>query len=224
MEAKASSVGACFFCAASSDGYICMDCKNDLFDFRSQRCPVCAARSPGSRICGHCLASPPAYDVTTVIADYRYPLDRYIQSLKFRYRFELLKALGEVFLDSVTDRADQWPQALIPVPLHPHRQRQRGFNQAALFAQHLGKNLKLPVIADGLKKHRNTAPQSRLTTAQRRNNVKQAFSLALPFTPAHVAICDDVVTTGATVNEVAKLLRASGCQEIEVWALARTPA
>lgn len=222
MDANSLLSGTCYFCAARSADYICADCKQDQIDVDVQRCPVCAEREPTARICGRCLRQPPAFDATLVLCDYRYPLNRYLHSLKYQHRPELVSALANE-LGRRLQQQQRLPQAVIPVPLYQRRQRQRGFNQAVLLSRQLGRLLGIPVMDDVFVRSRDTASQSSLDVDQRRKNLRRAFKRVKPMAYRHVAVCDDVVTTGATANELARELRRAGCEEIEVWAVAKTP-
>ena len=115
------------------------------------------------------------------------------------------------------------PQLLIPVPLHGRRLRERGFNQAQELARILSARLSIPIDSHSLCRTRNTTAQSGLPKKERQRNIRNAFALTAKVASPHVAIIDDVMTTGLTVNEIAKILRASGVSEIEIWVFARTP-
>lgn len=222
MDARFLPQGPCFFCAAVSPAYICGDCRHELFIAERARCPVCALPAQEARICGGCLLNPPLFETTTVLTDYCYPFDRYIQTLKFQHRPELISLPATRLADEII-RQGGLPEAIIPVPLHGSRQRQRGYNQALLIARALGRRLGVSVIDNAVIRCRATASQSGLKHRDRLGNVRKAFKLSRPLAVTRVAVCDDVVTTGATVNELAKLLIANGCSEVQVWALARTP-
>ncbi len=223
MDAGFLPSGPCFFCHADSTTYICNSCQQDLFFTTRTRCPVCALPSSTDRICGRCLLSPPAFDLSIVLTDYCYPFDRYLQALKYRHRPELMRLPASSLASTIRHETRDLPDVLIPVPLHASRQRQRGYNQADLLSRHLGRQLGIKVINNAIVRCRATASQSGLSHVQRRRNMRNAFIQRNPLGEIRVAICDDVITTGATVNELAKVLVANGCPEVQVWALARTP-
>lgn len=223
MDAVFLPRGPCFFCHAISTTYICDSCQHDLFVTARARCPVCALPSSTNRICGRCLLSPPAFDLGIVLTDYCYPFDRYLQALKYRHRPELMQLPASCLTSTIRHETPELPDVLIPVPLHASRQRQRGYNQAGLLSVHLGRQLGIKVIDNAIVRCRATASQSGLSHIQRRKNMRNAFTQRNPLEEKRVAICDDVITTGATVNELAKVLVANGCLEVQVWALARTP-
>lgn len=130
--------------------------------------------------------------------------------------------LGELFAASLPVDSPQ-PGGLLPVPLHARRLRERGFNQSELLASEIAQRLCIPLLTDVLFRTRETAVQSGMNAAARRRNVRGAFALCDDPLPTHVAIVDDVITTGSTTGEIARLLHAAGVTKVEVWALARTP-
>lgn len=113
------------------------------------------------------------------------------------------------------------PQLLIPVPLHPKRYRERGFNQAIEISRHLSSNLNIPLAMNLCVRHRITPPQTSLGKKERKTNLRNAFRLAAPIATDHVAIIDDIVTTGATVTELTKTLKKAGVKRTEIWCIAR---
>ena len=109
----------------------------------------------------------------------------------------------------------------MPIPLHKTRYRQRGFNQSIEIARTVACELKLPVDLSSCQRYRNTPHQTSLPAKQRRKNLKNAFSLMKPIQVKHIAIIDDVMTTGSTVDELAALLKKAGASRVDVWACAR---
>ncbi|MEJ2361802.1 MAG: ComF family protein [Gammaproteobacteria bacterium] len=215
---------ACCLCGQSSHPHaICPACQHDLprFDAKSccRQCGRPTTMASGGP-CGHCLRQPPAYDA--VIAGYGYadPIAQLVSKLKFRGQIQLARLFGELLAERVADSANQI-QAILPVPLHPRRLRQRGFNQALEIARSLARQHGLPILRHGLYRQRDTLPQSSQVRDQRRQNVRGAFCLnRLPALDS-IAIVDDVMTSGHTVNEIAKLCRRAGIRRIEVWCVAR---
>ncbi|MGC9457033.1 MAG: ComF family protein [Halothiobacillaceae bacterium] len=148
-----------------------------------------------------------------------------VQRLKFSGDLAAARPLVESLQAAVASGRDDQPlpDALLPVPLHPRRLAERGFNQAERLARPLSKQLGVPLSLNSLRRGVATAAQSQLDARARRRNVRGAFAVCGPV-PDHVAIVDDVVTTGSTVSEIARILRRAGCKRIEVWAAARAPA
>jgi ComF family protein len=183
--------------------------------------PLTGAGSFGPMRCGRCLQKPTHFDTT--ICPYRFaePMDWLIRQLKFRARLPHIRVLGSLLQQHLIDVGAERPQLIIPVPLHHTRQRQRGFNQALEIARPLAKYFNTPIASALCERHQNTMPQSDLPAKKRAANVRNAFRLRKPCDVKHVAIVDDVMTTGATVNELAKVLKRNGIEKVQVWVVAR---
>jgi ComF family protein len=154
---------------------------------------------------------------------YAPPADFLIKSLKFHDRPACARLMGEIIALSLQSRdIATLPECLLPVPLHPARLRERGFNQAIAIARPLARRLGLPLDPHSLRRVRHTAAQSTLPADRRRANVRGAFEVVADLPWRHVAIVDDVVTTGHTVDELARTLRRAGVERVEVWAWAKT--
>lgn len=221
MEAKTTIfTGACFFCLSSCSDVWCNACEQGLI-INIERCPVCARRTTNRVLCGACIKQPPCFSSSEVLLNYQYPAKRLIQDFKFNKRPELAACFAKKLTDKLI-RNTNLPETIIPVPLHKIRQQQRGYNQSLELAKNIAKRMGLAVNTALCKRIKNTGPQSSLTGQMRKNNVKGAFALTDSWAPKHVAIIDDVVTTGSTVNEIASLLIKAGCRRVDVWAIART--
>jgi ComF family protein len=144
-----------------------------------------------------------------------------IRGLKFDGRLSHARLLGDLFADRLALRGEPWPDYIVPVPLHPQRLRERGFNQALELARAAAQRFRIPLATEGLRRIRRTTPQIQLDARQRRTNLLGAFAPGRLPTGSRVAIMDDVITTASTVAECAQILRASGATDIEVWAIAR---
>ncbi|MGF1525956.1 MAG: ComF family protein [Candidatus Competibacterales bacterium] len=202
------------------------------------RCLVCGGEGqPGRDLCRPCEAELPrrrdpnaplgatpqgATTPWVVPFHYRPPLDHLIRDLKFRHRLPVARLLGELLATAVEARGLDLPVAVVPVPLHRERLRQRGFNQATEIALAAAGPLGLPVRTDALLRTGKAPPQSRLTARARRANVDQAFVLRRPL-PPRVALVDDVCTTGATLEAALAPLTRAGVQQIQLWVVATTP-
>lgn len=199
---------------------LCRACRAEL-PWLAQACLRCARPLAGAElVCGACLSQPPAFDHAIAAFRYEKPLDTLIQRLKFDHRLHYARLLAALLLERLAGRSEPLPQALLAVPLHPARQRQRGFNQALELARPLARGLGLELLPDACRRVRATETQSLLPRAARRANVRGAFTATGPLA-AHVAIVDDVVTTASTVQTMAACLRAAGAQRIEIWCVAR---
>jgi ComF family protein len=176
----------------------------------------------GAAVCGACLRRPPFFHAACAPFRYDYPVDWLIHGLKYRREGPCGRVLGELLARRLSQRLrSALPQAIIPMPLSASRYRQRGFNQAYELARALRPALDVDVRADLVVRLRDTKEQAGLKQKDRRRNVRGAFVLQQPLPARHLAILDDVITTGSTANEVAKVLLRGGATKIEVWAVAR---
>lgn len=221
------------------------------------RCHRCAVRvSEGVNLCQQCEDMPPQFDHAMAAMDYALPWQSLISGLKFRHDTALAKTLAKLMAQGVMQRWSARPQlesplmsrpparitptraterrlrpgaptVVMPVPLSNQRLRERGFNQAGLLAEHLGRELALPVLHDGLLRKRHTQRLMTLDANARQQHIHGAFvvnDLHLKHVRGrHVAVVDDVLTSGATLNEISKTLWLAGAHEVSVWVVARTP-
>ncbi len=207
----------CRLCAAPGAA-LCADCFGELPRLTATRCPICARPQADNSPCGACQRQAPGFAAVYTPFAYAAPLDGAIQAWKFGGRLDWTLALAEAWL-SAWQQPPALPQALVPVPLHRKRLRERGFNQAALLARCWGRAWDIPVRL-AARRQRDTAHQVGLRAEQRRHNLRDAFRIHGPL-PEQVAIVDDVFTTGTTASVLAETLRAAGCRHVDVWVLAR---
>lgn len=202
---------------------LCSGCEGDL-PLNGSVCEHCAEPLPRElskpALCGACLKQPPVFDACVAPFLYAFPMDRMVQALKYRGDLVYGRVLGTLLARHLMRRQTR-PEIVIPVPLASMRYRERGFNQARELALPICKALDLQLRSDLVIRHRETREQAALDRSERLKNTQQAFALTAPLEARHVAIVDDVVTTGSTVNELSKVLRAAGAEWIEVWAVAR---
>ncbi len=219
----------CLLCDETCDGHpLCGPCEAEL-PWLDGRCATCAVPLPThGLVCGECQKRPPSYDHVEVPWRFAFPVDALITRFKHQARWPFGRLLGERLglhlQHAFTDGLPQ-PDLLVPVPLARRRLRQRGFNQAQMLARWLGGALKLPVDEHLLERVVDTPPQQQLDAATRRRNLRQAFCVA-PGTDIkgrHLALIDDVLTTGATAEALARLLKRAGAVRVDVYCLARTP-
>lgn len=210
--------GDCALCAAHSGAEVlCAACAADLPALR-EHCPRCALPSPGGSACGRCLADPPQFDATLVLWVYEFPCDRLVQALKYRAWL----ALAPFFARSLAALPLPAIDLLVPMPLHPNRLAQRGFNQAAEIARSLARLRRVTFAPRGARRVRDTAAQTDLPYEERARNVRGAFACDLDLSGKRVAVVDDVMTTGATLNELARVLKRAGAARVENWVVARS--
>lgn len=202
--------------ASRDDRELCEPCAQDL-PRNLACCRCCALPIPVPGLCGECTRRLPAFDAAYVPFTYDPPFTAWIPALKFHGSLAVGRLLGQLLRQELAHGDRQPPDAIIPVPLHASRLRQRGFNQAIEIARAVDPRL---VRHDIAHRRRNTPPQTHLDATARRRNLRQAFSYDGPIFE-RVALLDDVVTTGATVGELARAIKAAGVQWVEVWAVAR---
>lgn len=210
----------CLLCGAMSrDGLCCAACRADLPRLPAH-CPVCALPTVQGEVCGHCLRRPPAFDHTEAAFSYAFPLDALVKALKFHEQLILVPFLADALAACVRQR----PDAVLAMPLHPARLQARGFNQSQLLATRLAQRLDLPCLHGVVERVRDTPPQSTLPWKERDKNMHHAFAVTRPAAVRgrHIALVDDVMTTGASTGELAKTLKAAGTQTVSVWVVART--
>lgn len=169
-------------------------------------------------MCGHCLRRPPHFTRTIAPYAYAFPLNQLVQAFKFGANLQLAHNLA----DNMAEQVEVMPDCMVPMPLHPLRLRERGYNQSLLLAQHLGQKLRIPVLPNACRRVRNTAPQSALPWKERGKNMRKAFVASPAVAGKHVAVVDDVMTTGSSLNELAQALRRAGATEVSTWVVART--
>ncbi len=182
----------------------------------------CAAPLEQAGVCGECLRGAPAFDEAAAAFVYRFPVDRLVQRFKAGGDLAVGGWLALQLLERV--RPADRPDRIVAPPLSREKLRRRGFNQALEIAKHVGRGLRVPVELAALEKLRDTPAQQGLTRRERRANLRGAFRSTRRFDGKHVAIVDDVVTTGATANALARMLKRAGAARVSVWAVARTPA
>jgi ComF family protein len=210
----------CLLCgAATGAGKLCPACLAHLPYHPAPGCPVCAIPTTSGEVCGQCLKKPPAYDTTVAAFSYVFPLDALIQSLKYGGNLAAVSVLAQPLLERVA--AEPRPDLLIPMPLFPTRLRERGFNQSVELARPLARALDIPLAADTAQRSRDTVPQASLPLKERRSNIRGAFDCNADLTGKSVAIVDDVMTSGATLDELARTLRRRGAARIGAWVVAR---
>ena len=206
----------CLLCGqASLTSLLCPTCQNFLPKLKGHLCHRCSIPLPAVGICGACLEAPPAFDKVIAALAYHFPADHLAHALKFQGQFGAAKVLAFELIRVIDPCI--LPHALLPVPLHPARLRERGFNQSLEIAKHLGKHFGIPVMTRGISRHKYTLPQVKLSEKARKNNIKDAFAVDIDLSGKTLAIVDDVMTTGATVNQLAQTLKLKGATEVHVW-------
>ncbi|RON76882.1 ComF family protein [Pseudomonas fluorescens] len=225
-----NNVQHCLLCdeLAEAEMPICVACETDL-PWLGDHCETCALPLPAAGlICDECLLEPPAFEQVVAPWQYGFPVDSLITRFKHNAKWPFGHLLADVLGQYLQHRFDEGlprPDGLLPVPLANKRLRQRGFNQAAMLARWLSQSLGLPCEEQFLRRTKDTDAQQALDAKARKGNLRTAFSL----TPdsavkgRHLALIDDVLTTGATAQALARLLMNAGAARVDVYCLARTP-
>ncbi|MFZ4832517.1 DNA utilization protein GntX [Rouxiella sp. Mn2063] len=190
-------------------------------------CPRCGLPSASSLMsCGRCLNQPPPWQTMVFASDYNGPIGRLVQRMKFSSLPELATPLSRLLLLRWLTRFRQGcvnrPDVLLSVPLHIQRYRQRGYNQSELLALPLARWLQCDYSANALRRHRSTPPQLGLGEKQRKRNLRHAFSVDENLSGLHIALLDDVITTGSTLREITKVLLNQPIASIQVFSICRT--
>lgn len=205
---------------------LCQACLMDLPILTSacQKCAKPFATLQQDLTCGYCLKYPPPFDRTFAPFLYESLITQLIMNLKFGHALANARILGELITQKIQT---QWyqerplPEAIIPIPLHANRLKERGFNQALEIARPIAKALKRPLMIDTCQRIKGTAAQATLKSTERRENMKNAFQIHSSFHYRHVAVLDDVMTTGYTMMEFCSVLKDKGIERIDVWCCAR---
>jgi ComF family protein len=214
---------SCALCAAlSGDALLCDACTRAL-PWTTSVCPACALPTIEGTICGACLARPPPFAATVAAWLYAFPVDQLMQAFKYGGQLALAEPLADALVATVRRLGVLRPDAIVALPLAPSRQRQRGFNQAHEIARRVAHSIGVPLVR-GLVRVRDAAPQAGLSLEERARNMKNAFVANAAIAGRHIAIVDDVMTTGATLAAAARAARRAGAAGVDAWVVARTPA
>jgi ComF family protein len=209
----------CLLCGApSGDRILCSACEADLPTLTGKACPRCALPTPSGELCGRCLSKPPHFDETLALFEYAFPVDRLIQSFKYSHRL----ALGPFFGHRLAERAaGLQADRMLPLPLHPSRLAERGFNQAIELARPVAKALGVPLDVECCRRTRKTEPQAGLPWKERAKNIRGAFHCTEDLSGQHIVLIDDVMTTGASLDECARTLKLHGAAHVTLLVVAR---
>ena len=229
----------CLMCNAPCTGSLdlCQQCLDALphIDRACYRCalPLPALNQPALNqpstqqhselCCGACQTKPPVFDRSVSLFEYKQDAAALIMQFKFKDRLVLARIFGQLMSERLRQCAGYSIDALLPVPLHGRRLRWRGFNQSIELSRIVAGQLHIPMLLDHVVRVRNTAQQTGLDANNRRKNIKGAFKVVRPIPPGDIAIIDDVVTTGSTANELARVLKKAGAKRVWVCSVARAP-
>lgn len=218
--------GRCVLCLAPTKRNfdLCLGCERDL-PFSQYTCWQCGLTLQTSEeICGRCLMTPPPFTHCFAAFEYRPPMDKLISQFKNNQQLILGRVLSKILARQYLKSHLRYPDVWVPVPLHRERLKLRGFNQAQEIAQVLAVETLTPVNSDGCQRIKATDEQKQLSSQERKRNISGAFVCETDVKNAYVGIVDDVVTTGATVAELSRILIKQGAADVQVVCIARTPA
>ena len=214
----------CLLCRSATNDYdICPVCDADLprIPHACRQCGIGLPNATDSQ-CGACLKQPPYFDNTIAALAYQFPVNGLIQQFKFGRHLAAGRLLSQLLADTVANQSTPLPEVLFPVPMVRWRRAGRGFNQSMEIGRDLASLLGLSLDHSALVKVRNTTPQAELSRRQRRVNLRGVFDFhPKAQVPATAALVDDVMTTGSTVSECARVLKQAGVEKVSVWVLAR---
>jgi len=216
----------CFICHdyCADTEPLCQECRQNL-PFLAKSCELCAATlevATDTR-CGACLIRPPAYEQLIAGFAYALPINSFIIQLKFHRQLSYAHLLGRLFSKILQTHYVNCPlpEAIVPVPLHRERLKERGFNQAMEIAKPIATALKLPILHRLVERNKPTTPQSQLPKQARKRNMAQAFTVKKATPMKHIALLDDVMTTGETIQALSRQLKQAGIETIHVWCVAK---
>ena len=208
----------CLLCRAAAPALaLCNKCYAELPWLPAARCPQCALPTHGGQLCGACLSHPPRFDAVTAAFVYAWPLAPLIHQYKYAGNLVLARLFARALATRIIGTTD----LIIPMPLAPARLRERGFNQALEIARTVSRATGIALAATACRRVRDSAPQATLPWKERAKNIRGAFVCDADLRGKRVAVIDDVLTTGATLNELARNLRKAGASHVEGWVVAR---
>jgi ComF family protein len=214
---------ACLLCGeVAGDCGLCRGCREQLPALNPQHCPLCAAPTPGSQTCGRCLQHPPQFDRVVAALEYAHPADALVCSLKYQGSLGSARPLAYGLADALEQ--EPYPDLVLPMPLAAERQAQRGFNQAAEIARHVCREFGIPTTISAVHRVRAGVPQALLPWKERARNVRGVFRCTSDLSGMRVAVVDDVLTTGATLDALAAELKRAGARDVVGWIAARAVA
>jgi ComF family protein len=215
----------CLLCDdGSGNEPLCKDCLESLPTLSKASCPVCALPTFNAEVCGHCLQHPPAFDATIAAFNYVFPMDALLKALKYRGELSAAEIAANGIVNALAHQP--LPDLLIAMPLHPQRLQERGFNQAVEIGRRIAQYTQCRLSTNSVVRLRHGEPQASLPLNKRAKNVKGVFAVndavSSELRGKRIAVVDDIMTSGASLNELAKTLKKAGAVRVECWVAART--
>lgn len=215
--------GDCLLCGAfeqAPTSQLCQACLDDLPYHRGAQCPKCALPTVHGSVCGRCIKRPPAFDHTQAIFAYTFPIMPMLQRFKYQQAMAIGHCLTELTLQ--TWQPELAYDGLIPMPMHPNRRMQRGFNPTEQLANAISRHTGIPVWHQHCERILDTPPQASLSLKQRLKNIRRAFKTTQRVDGQRILLLDDVMTTSASLNALATVLKSSGAARVDCLVIART--
>ena len=204
---------------------LCSACRADLprVEFACQACALPLLEKDQGEYCGQCISIKTSIDYAFNLFHYATPIDYLISKMKFQQQLSAAAILADLLQSELKEgvKSHGFPDAFIPVPLYKTRLVERGFNQSLEIIKPLARSKNIPILLDTIERNKDTQAQTKLSKKDRKKNIAGCFSLMQKPVHSHIVIVDDVVTTGATTNELAKVLKQNGVEKVGVWSLAR---
>lgn len=215
---------SCMLCVAANGGTLalCPACLEDMPWHQQAACPQCALPSYQGHLCGDCLKSAPAFDITRALFRYDYPLDTMLQRYKYQQNLHIAKTFSTLMQSGFS--GNQAFDRIIPMPLHPKRLAERGFNQSLEIARLIARQMHIKLDTESCSRIKFTAPQASLPLKTRIKNMRGAFRCGESLAGQRIILLDDVMTTGASLHELASIVKSAGATHVECWVVARTLA
>ena len=213
---------SCLLCGAwSGRTPLCPGCAAELPPLPDSHCPLCLDRTTHGERCGACQMRPPHFDRVIALHAYAFPVDQLVHQLKYSARLCLARYWGSALGGKLAGVADPACRVMA-LPLHPGRLAERGYNQSLEIGRQLARNLDLALDCRSLVKQRATRPQAELPLKERQLNLRGAFACLTDLQGVHVLLVDDVLTTGTTLDEAARVLKLHGASQVSACVVART--
>jgi len=215
---------SCILCGQTADlpVELCSPCKKALLR-RSESCPRCGLElSFGDKQCGRCASRPPVFDHCESVLSYTLEAGQLIRQLKYNQKTSIAHVMAYLLAEHLQNHRESLPEVIIPMPIHRNRLYRRGFNQTMEIAKYLGAILDIPVDYKCCQRTKQLESQTQFGAQSRRNNVRGVFRMLKEVAYKHIAILDDVMTTGATADELTRVLKMAGVDNVEIWCCVRT--
>ncbi|WP_303785659.1 ComF family protein [Azovibrio restrictus] len=213
---------SCLLCGAASGPLpLCQGCAADLPALPDPHCPLCLDRTTHGERCGACQMRPPHFDRVIALHAYAFPVDQLVHQLKYAARLSLARYWGAALGEKLAGETNP-ASHVMALPLHPGRLAERGYNQSLEIARQLARRLDIRLDGHSLVKTQATRPQAELPLKERQHNLRGVFACVTDLQGAQVLLVDDVLTTGATLDEAARVLKLHGAAQVSACVVART--